>query len=584
MSLSGYNVSQTLTGNNLDTSLQWCGNYSATVYYAINSIVYYNGSAYICISGCLGQVPTNALSWDVFAQSGSSSISWQGVYSSTSAYVINNIVYYNGSSYICILANTGHLPTNATYWNLIVEQGATGINGLWQGNYNGTAPYVINDLVYYGGSTYICTVSNTGQLPTNTGYWNIFASAGQNGSNGTNGQDGATATIVSVLTTGLSDAFILTIGSIACSTIQEQLSALSTAVGVAQTAAEAAQSTADGAATKAQSAFDKGNTVQTNLNDLVNNVAHISGTEAGQTPVTYVDGLLMIVGETDPESGSANGGFNQGIFQVGTYNGGGLYYYHFQVNGDIGETWGNSVITSSTGFQVTPSPTGSPVFASQNPTNTVFSVDSAGRIIGNTFSIQNTTTVLGVTATATPLTIDNSGSINTNGSISTNSYIRGNSISLFNTVKFANTFSVDNNGNFFTAGTTSTTGDITTSQNIYCLGSTSVTGNVNVNGNISLVGNLNMFSGGTVYANVTGGSLYSPIVGCYQPMFIDAPSISIGTQLVSTQNGSNNITIGTANSIVTILGKVNLNGSSGFWNKVEKQTDFGNNFNSYIGK
>lgn len=41
---------------------------------------------------------------------------WYGAYDNAYPYIVNDAVSYNGKSYICILASTGHLPTNATYW------------------------------------------------------------------------------------------------------------------------------------------------------------------------------------------------------------------------------------------------------------------------------------------------------------------------------------------------------------------------------------------------------------------------------------------------------------------------------------
>ena len=53
-------------------------------------------------------------------------ITWRGNYASGTAYVINDAVFYSGSSYICKLASTGNLPTNTTYWDLMAQQGAAG--------------------------------------------------------------------------------------------------------------------------------------------------------------------------------------------------------------------------------------------------------------------------------------------------------------------------------------------------------------------------------------------------------------------------------------------------------------------------
>jgi len=53
----------------------------------------------------------------------------RGVYGAGTAYVVGDAVSYNNSSYVCILATTGHVPTNTTYWMLLSAQGSTGPTG-----------------------------------------------------------------------------------------------------------------------------------------------------------------------------------------------------------------------------------------------------------------------------------------------------------------------------------------------------------------------------------------------------------------------------------------------------------------------
>lgn len=53
----------------------------------------------------------------------------KGTYVGATAYVVGDFVSYNGASYTCILASTGNLPTNATYWALIASKGDTGSTG-----------------------------------------------------------------------------------------------------------------------------------------------------------------------------------------------------------------------------------------------------------------------------------------------------------------------------------------------------------------------------------------------------------------------------------------------------------------------
>ena len=64
---------------------------------------------------------------------------WES-YNGATDYVIGNKVYYLGSSYICIAESTGNLPTNPTYWQIIVAKGetvenATEVNISDAGNY-----------------------------------------------------------------------------------------------------------------------------------------------------------------------------------------------------------------------------------------------------------------------------------------------------------------------------------------------------------------------------------------------------------------------------------------------------------------
>tara|TARA_E500000178_G_C16847184_1_gene673404 strand:- start:73 stop:816 length:744 start_codon:yes stop_codon:yes gene_type:complete len=51
---------------------------------------------------------------------------WQGTYNAATAYAIDDVVSYNGSSYICIQASTGNLPTVTAYWDQMSQAGTNG--------------------------------------------------------------------------------------------------------------------------------------------------------------------------------------------------------------------------------------------------------------------------------------------------------------------------------------------------------------------------------------------------------------------------------------------------------------------------
>jgi hypothetical protein len=49
-----------------------------------------------------------------------------GGYNAGTTYAIGEMVSYLGSSYAAILPTTGNLPTNTTYWQLVAEKGSFG--------------------------------------------------------------------------------------------------------------------------------------------------------------------------------------------------------------------------------------------------------------------------------------------------------------------------------------------------------------------------------------------------------------------------------------------------------------------------
>jgi hypothetical protein len=70
----------------------------------------------------------------------------------------------------------------------------------YRGNYSGSTAYVADDVVFFNGSSYIAKQSSSGNAPTNTTYWGLLAqkgtdgTSGTNGTNGTNGTDGTNGT------------------------------------------------------------------------------------------------------------------------------------------------------------------------------------------------------------------------------------------------------------------------------------------------------------------------------------------------------------------------------------------------------
>lgn len=76
---------------------------------------------------------------------GNIKFNWKGTYAGGTAYVVDDVVSYSGSSYICKLASTGNLPTNGTYWDVMSLAGTNGTDV-------GTTITTQGDILYRDGS------------------------------------------------------------------------------------------------------------------------------------------------------------------------------------------------------------------------------------------------------------------------------------------------------------------------------------------------------------------------------------------------------------------------------------------------
>ena len=59
------------------------------------------------------------------------------------------------------------------------------IKPVFQGAYNGSTAYVVDDIVTFGDETFICIQASTGNATSNASYWTKLAAKGTNGTDGT---------------------------------------------------------------------------------------------------------------------------------------------------------------------------------------------------------------------------------------------------------------------------------------------------------------------------------------------------------------------------------------------------------------
>lgn len=145
------------------------GTWNSSTQYEFNDVVRYGGNLYVYTYGTKtsSNLPTNYTYWTLLIEG----MDYVGVWNSSTAYLANQIVSYGGKVYIAISPSTNQTPGGSgyeTYWSQLVD----GIQ--YEGNYNDTTAYQKNDVVLYGGIAYIAKLDTTGNEPPNATYWDVF--------------------------------------------------------------------------------------------------------------------------------------------------------------------------------------------------------------------------------------------------------------------------------------------------------------------------------------------------------------------------------------------------------------------------
>jgi len=144
----------------------WSDSWNSSTEYELNDVVKYGGNVYVYTNAVAstGNLPTNTTYFKVMVEG----INFLGAYSSGTAYKPGDAVTHGANLYLAENPTTGNTPPNATYWSLI----ASGIQ--YNGVFSTSVQYQKDDVVSYGGSVYIAlqdTVTNAPSSSANTAYW-----------------------------------------------------------------------------------------------------------------------------------------------------------------------------------------------------------------------------------------------------------------------------------------------------------------------------------------------------------------------------------------------------------------------------
>jgi hypothetical protein len=106
---------------------------------------------------------------------------WKNTWAGSTTYYKDDVVRYGGKTYMCISGHTSSAATNGFYTDLASSYWQLSADGqAWTGTWSsGTSSYKIGDLVKYGGTIYICI---TGHVPQSTleadqNKWDVWATS-----------------------------------------------------------------------------------------------------------------------------------------------------------------------------------------------------------------------------------------------------------------------------------------------------------------------------------------------------------------------------------------------------------------------
>jgi hypothetical protein len=217
--------------------LNYQGDYAAGVSYALHDVVTFAGSSYVSLAANNeANTPGVTSQWAVLAQAGAGGsgdgvgVAYQGSYNPAASYGLNDIVSYQGSSYISLVAgNGGNAPSSSPgQWGVMAlgavgVQGPTGLTGpqgppgltgpagpvgsqgptgatgaagspglVYRGDYSSAANYRLGDVVLFQGASYASLLAgNLGNTPSaGSGQWGVLTAQGPVGPTGTQGPQG----------------------------------------------------------------------------------------------------------------------------------------------------------------------------------------------------------------------------------------------------------------------------------------------------------------------------------------------------------------------------------------------------------
>lgn len=145
----------------------WMGTWATTVVYARDDIVHYEGKTYVClVPHTAGDFYTDIAQlpiayWSLQAEGKQ----WAGAWTASTYYSLGNIVRFGGATYYC---STNHTST-ASFANDVSNWGGLAKGDNWKNAWTISTNYGLGDIVRYGGNVYRCATSHVSSATTALG-------------------------------------------------------------------------------------------------------------------------------------------------------------------------------------------------------------------------------------------------------------------------------------------------------------------------------------------------------------------------------------------------------------------------------
>ena len=164
--------------NQMSDGQEWKGDWTAATFYKLNDTVKYGGLLYICndshtsaATSVLG-LEADQSKWTLFAEG----LDWKEDWTTATRYKVNDLVRYGGYTYVC---NTYHTSAATSALGLEADQSKwddfnPGLQ--YTGSWVTATRYKLNDVVKYGSGLWVCTTHHTaaGAFSTDLANWSQF--------------------------------------------------------------------------------------------------------------------------------------------------------------------------------------------------------------------------------------------------------------------------------------------------------------------------------------------------------------------------------------------------------------------------